>query len=290
MRRTLLALSLMASGLAAYAQPLTQITGLRLYEHHSSGMNGGAPFGSSANGAQSGYDFVNRVYYNSFDPQTFGAYTGGQEANIDMVEHNGPFGNGSQFGFTSGVSTIWGGDIKGNGTTKWMEAPASFNYDNANNVTAIRSAYDATVAALSISAVAAGKVYLARIRNSELYVAMRVAEVRNAGGTGGVQDVYFAFDYKYGTYTAPTGIDAPELKTGITLFPNPATCLLHLNNKLPEAVTVTIATAYGRQVRSLLLAGNTVRTVDIATLNAGYYFVSYTLADGRSYTQPMIKD
>ena len=289
MRRHLLVLSLLGSGLAAYAQPLSSVTGLKLYEHHSSTINGGAPFGSSANGSQSGYDFVNRVYYNSFNPQTFGAYAAGEEANIDMVEHNGGFGNGGPFGFTAGVSTIWGGDIKGNGKTKWMEAPASFNYTTANNVTAIKSVYDSTVAALSIATVTANKVYLARIRNSQLYVAMRVTEVKNATGTGGVQDVYFTFEYKYGIYVAPTGIDDPELKAGITLFPNPVRSLLTLSSKLNEPVSVTVVTLYGRQLQSLMLPANTTRSIDIAALPAGHYFVTCKAAGGNSYTQQLIK-
>jgi hypothetical protein len=289
MKRHLLVLSLLGSGMAAYAQPLSTVTGLKLYEHHSSGINGGAPFGSSANGAQSGYDFVNRVYYNSFNPQTFGAYTAGEEANIDMVEHNGSFGNSGPFGFTAGVSTIWGGDIKGNGTTKWMEAPASFNYNNATNVTAIRSAYDSTVATLSIATVTANKIYLARIRNSQLYVAMRITEVKNASGMGGVQDVYFSFEYKYGTYVAPTGIDDPELKAGITLAPNPAQSLLRFSSKLHERVTVTITTVYGRQLQSFNLPGNTTHSIDISALTSGHYMVSYTAAGGRCYTQQWIK-
>ena len=83
--------------------------------------------GQGASGVQSAYDFVNHTYYNSYDSATFDAYTNGEEANIDMAEHNGPYGNQGPFGFTSGVSSIWNGDIQGNGTTMWMMAPPGFN-------------------------------------------------------------------------------------------------------------------------------------------------------------------
>ena len=134
MRKHLLFLTLiLLAGQQGRAQSLKAETGLRLYEHHSKTIAG--PKG--ANGFQSGYDFVKREYVNSFDEKTFSAYMDGTDTTIDMVEHNGTYGGpaaNGKFGFTSGVSTIWGGDIKGNGTTKWMAAPAGFNYNTANNV------------------------------------------------------------------------------------------------------------------------------------------------------------
>ncbi len=160
MKRNLLFLSLLGSSLAIHAQSLTAVTGLKLFEHHSSSINNGAPFGSGANGSKSGYDFVTRNYFNSFNPSNFGAYTNGEEANIDMVEHNGRFGNNGKFGFTSGVSTIWNGDIKGNNLTVWMEAPASFNYNTVNNVSQVVAAFNPATATKSIAEVKENQVYL----------------------------------------------------------------------------------------------------------------------------------
>ncbi len=183
-----------------HAQELSEITNIRLYEHHSSTINGGADIGWEANGSQSGYDFVNNTYHDSFDPDTFGEFTGGEEANIDLVEHNGPFGGGFDYGFTSGESSIWSGEIRGNALTKWMPAPVDFDYDSATDVSELYEAYDVDAAVLSVGYVDNGNVYIAQVRESNLYVAMKVYNVTNLmGPPEGFADVYFDFDYKYGS-------------------------------------------------------------------------------------------
>lgn len=142
-----------ASG--AFAQTLSETYGIRFYEHHSSDMTN-MPIGNGANGSKSGYDFVQRRYFNSFNESSMGAYLNGEEANLDMVEHNGPFGtNGASMylGFTSGVSTIWGGPIKGNGTTRWMKAPAGFDYASITSVSDISAAYNDASASVSVAEV-----------------------------------------------------------------------------------------------------------------------------------------
>lgn len=281
-------MSLLGSSLAMHAQSLTAVNGLRLYEHHSSTMNNGAPFGSGANGSQSAYDFVNRAYFNSFNPSTFGAYTNGEEANIDMVEHNGAFGNGGKFGITSAVSTIWGGDIKGNNTTLWMEAPASFNYSNANNVSQIVAAFSQSAASKSIAEIKENKVYLGRIRNTNLYVAMRTYNVRNASGNGGTQDISFDFDYKYAKQST-TGVNDLEAATALSISPNPATSDVMLKNTSDKTIAARIVSAYGQVIRTLSLNARQTEQVDISMLSSGIYFISGTLNDGRSYTHKFMK-
>lgn len=103
-----------------WAQQVAEVTGLRFYEHHSTDMTG-EPFGNGADGSKSGYDFVKRQFQSSFNPANMDTYLNGEEQNLDMVEHNGPFGTqgaSMYLGFTAGVSTIWGGPIKGNSKTK----------------------------------------------------------------------------------------------------------------------------------------------------------------------------
>lgn len=288
MKRNLLFLSLLGSSLAIHAQSLTTVTGLRLYEHHSSSMNNGAPFGSGANGSKSAYDFVNRTFFNSFNAATFGAYTNGEEANIDMVEHNGGFGNGGKFGVTSAVSSIWGGDIKGNNTTLWMEAPANFNYATVNNVSQIVAVFNENAATKSITEVMEGKVYLGRIRNTNLYVAMRTYNIKNAAGMGGIQDVYFDFDYKYAKHT-PTGIEDVAELVALTISPNPAADHIVLKNTVQQAFSAKIVSAYGQEVRSFSLAKDESQPVDISGISSGIYFVICTLKDGHSYTHKFVK-
>lgn len=281
-------MSLLGSGLAMHAQSLTAVNNLRLYEHHSSTINNGAPFGSNANGSKSGYDFVNRAYFGSFNAATFGAYTNGEQANIDMVEHNSRFGNNGKFGITSGVSSIWNGDIKGNNTTVWMEAPASFNYNNANNVSQIVTAFNPATASKSIAEIKENTVYLARIRNTNLYVAMRAYNVHNVTGSAAIQDVYFDFDYKYATYV-PTGLEDKTLASALTLSPNPATDHITLKNTTQQPLTAKMVSAYGQVIRTVSVSGNQDLVMDINSISSGIYFVICSFEDGRSYTHKFIK-
>jgi len=290
MKRMLLCMALPGLAGAIYAQPLTTVTGVRIYEHHSSSMNNGADFGASANGSKSAYDFVNRKYVYSYDSATMSAYTGGQQANIDLVEHNGPFGNGQKFGFTSGVSSIWGGDIKGNSSTYWMLAPQSFNYSTATNASQIFAAFNISAASMSVYEVEANKVYLGRVRNSNLYIAMRVTNVKNASGMSGTQDAYFDFDYKYAQYISTTGIEDIAAKAALTISPNPATNQVMLSNTTQETLSARIVTLCGQSVGVFTVEKEARRIVDLSAVSKGIYFITCTLKDGSSYTQKLIRN
>lgn len=289
MKRHLLFLSLLGSGLSLSAQSLTTVTGIRIYEHHSSSMNNGLEFGAGANGSKSAYDFVNRKYVYSFDSATFGAYSGGQEANIDLAEHNGPFGNNGSFGFTSGVSTIWNGDIKGNNSTTWMEAPASFNYATVTNVSQIMTVVGSNTNK-AIAAVQSNKVYLGRIRNTNLYVAMRVTNVKNATGMTGIQDVYFDFEYKYAKYVPVAGIGDVEAKAALSISPNPATDHIVLRNTAQQSLSARIVSVTGQEAGTYHIGKSGSCTVDLRGFSKGLYFVICTLKNGGSYTHKLIRN
>ena len=283
MKRKLLLFGLMvATGPFIQAQTVTAVTGLRLYEHHSPTISGS----QSANGVQSGYDFVARTYFNSFNQATFGAYTNGEESNIDMVEHNGPYGNGQKFGFTSATSSIWNNEIKGNGLTKWMEAPAALTYAGITAVSNISAAYNAATATQSIAEVKEGKVYLARIRNTALYVAMRAFNVKNK--TSGDNDVYFDFEYKYGTLSA-AGISNTERNSMLSVYPNPAGEHILLENALSQPVAVKMVSVNGQEIRQFALDGNAIKTIDLKQVTSGVYFLICTAPDGQRYTDKFIR-
>lgn len=259
------------------AQSLTTVTGLRLYEHHSKSIAGSM----GANGFQSGYDFVKRAYVNSFNKTTFGPYTDGTDSTIDMVEHNGTYGNQGNFGFTSGVSSIWNGDIQGNGTTKWMEAPAGFNYATTTKVTQLKAAYNASTATQAITAVKNNTTYIGRIRNSELYVAVRTTNVTN--GPAGPADMFFDFEYKYGTWT--TGVTDAENTIELSVYPNPATGQVVLGNTTQQAVTAQLVSLTGQQLDIMQLAAGEVKTMSLRDAAKGMYLVVCTAADGSRQVQ-----
>jgi hypothetical protein len=280
-RELLLFTAILSCGAMAQAQPLSTKTNLRFYEHHSPLIAGSM----GANGAQSGYDFVNHTYYNSFDASTFGEYKQGEEANIDMVEFRGPYGNPrGNFGFTAGVSDIWGGEIKGNGITKWMPAPNGFNYETITDVKNISMVYNATVAKVDIGAVTEGAVYIARIRNTDEYVAIRTTNVTNASAA----NYYFDFEYKYGTLSKVSVNDFEE-QAALAIYPNPAAEHIVLKNTSQQQLSGKIISTTGQQVSSFNLNAGEAKRMDVQELANGIYFVATTTEDGQQRTDKFIK-
>ena len=214
---------------AAMGQALTETTNLRFWEHHSSDINGGANYGNAANGFQSGYDFVNHTFYSSFNTaSTSGAYLNSEEVNIDMVEHNAFFGNGGDFGITSGTSSIWNGNIKGNNISLWVEAQGSFDYTTSYDVLDLKTEYNAGTPNNLINTIQENGVYISKIRGTDLFVAMKCYNVTNLTSTPDgttVENVYFDFDYKYGTLQITNGITEVN-KPKISIYPNPSNNLI----------------------------------------------------------------
>lgn len=236
MKRQLLFYTTLFTSFFTQAQAIAEVKGLSFYEHHSTDMTGQS-FGTSANGSKSGYDFVERKYYNSFNANTGGRYTNGEEANIDMVEHAGPFGTqgaSMYLGFTAGVSSIWNGDIKGNGTTKWHKVAGGVNvYDSLRNYTDLKARYNPATGVEAIAEVKADEVYIGKIRNTDLYVMIRCTSVKIPTSPTGTQNSAFLFDYKFGSESGVTGVaefTAPSLVT----YPNPVQGKLSIQLVSPQ--------------------------------------------------------
>jgi hypothetical protein len=262
---------------AVKAQQLLEKTSLRFYEHHSSTKTD-APFGEGANGDQSAYDFVGHKYLTSFDMGTYTAYGINSKIpeSIDMVEHNGPYGNGGGIGFTSSESTIWAQTgppyIRGNDQTLYMRAPSSFNYETATQMSDIKNAFNESNASKSVMAVSEGAVYLAKLRNAEKYIAIKVTGVKNMTGSEDYDDVYFNFNYKYaGT---ASGIKETDNLIELVIFPNPATSALQIQLQRPVSqATASIFNTSG-QLQDIHYLNNTDRgKIDIQNLPNGIYYI-----------------
>jgi hypothetical protein len=282
MRKFTYALLAALSPVVCLAQPTTEKKSIRLYEHHSSSINQNLPYGYGANGSTSGYDFVNNDYYDSFNPSTMGGWTAAEQANIDMVEHNGGFN--APFGFTSATSSIWAGSIMGNDITVYAEAPAGFIYDSASNASYIKDAMPAS-ASKEIPEVVANKVYLAKIRNLDLYVAIKVTNVKNVSPSTrpgmDADDVYFDFDYKYGYYF-PTDVKSiSKTESTFNIAPNPSNGSFRIA-EMPKGLQMNNAT-----VRIMDMTGRTVYAQPASTMNintnlpAGNYIVLLTDENSR---------
>lgn len=289
MRRVTFILTGLLIASIGLAQNVTEVTGIKFYEHHSSTINGGSGFGISANGSQSGYDFVQRRYYWSFDSASFGAYQNGEEANLDMVEHNGPYGNMGDFGFTTGTSSIWGGDISGNGTTQWVVAAPGFDYENLNDVSTISSAYQAGTPSNTISAVDSGAVYLGQIRDTNLYVAVKVTGLNNYEGTtnptGQQLDVYFEFDYKYGRTTGMSLEENEQIE--VRMYPNPADEQIRVSTEGHTLGSYKLIDLTGTKV----LQGEWEEAdnlLNVSEVNEGVYLLEVEISGGAQVTRRIV--
>ena len=302
MKKLLFGLPLLLATMQVQAQAMKTITGVRLYEHHSSTINNGSPFGAGANGKKCGFNFMENRYFSSIDstkPAT--EWKGNEAQHIDLVEHKGPFGGPGQppFGFTSGASTIWGSsDIKGNGKTLYMEAPAGFNYDTTTNVATLQKAYKAASASVEVPIATKGKVYIACIRNTNRYIVMKITEVKNKTPQTNIDDVYFDFDYKWGDYVKPV-VDpnaVNDVATGMQLaiWPNPVKDNVRISFTVQEPrTTVNVYNNAGQLVATQLhttTANKTVNaTVDMSELPAGAYYVTVTNG-AHTATQVLVKE
>ncbi len=187
----------------AKTQTLTLVTGKKLYEHHSSALSN-APYGYANSNSKSGYDFVNHTNVPSG--------VSSMAPNRDMVEHNGYFSwNGSsygwKFGFTSQTSNIGNFAYQGNNQTKFYLNNA-VSFASLNTVNDLIAAYNSTAAVKFDTAVAAGNIYIVKVRNTDMYLAMRITSVTNltAAEVNALDanqqvtaSVFFEFEYKYGT-------------------------------------------------------------------------------------------
>ncbi len=251
------------------AQSLSEIKNKRVFEHHSSLINNNNDFGENANGIQSGYDFINHTYYFSYNKITFGPYTNGEELNLDLVEHNGPFGNGGNFGFTSGTSSIWDGDIKGNNITLWIKAPASFDYNSATTLSDLKLVFESGVSSNSIETVDTF-TYIGKIRGGVMYVALKCFQVNNTNVVVGKQNVFFDFDYKYGVSTV--GVSEANLNKRVLVYPNPAyNFITIMDGEKSLLAGFTIINSLGISMAHLTrcLALN----YDVSQLAPGVYFI-----------------
>lgn len=268
------------------AQQVKEVTGKRLYEHHSPAMRG---LNGRPDGGKSGYDFVKHDFISSFDPATFSAYTNGEEEKIDMVEHNGPYSKVKKIGITSGYSSIWVGDIVGNRKTKWVVASANFDYSAVTTVEEIEKEFNSGSPDSSVEAMTEGTVYIAKIRETKMYVAMRCYNVTNSARPG--KDVYFDFDYKYGTRKdEQTGIESNDRNIGsnLVVYPNPASNTINLKNNSPESIQITITNIQGQvfyQSSSLL----EIESIDISNWKHGTYFIHSSDNAGELTSSSFIK-
>lgn len=268
---------------AGFAQQLVEKTNLRLYEHHSSSKTNAA-FGDGANGTQSAYNFIDHRYVSSFDMGNNTAYSLSSQvpASIDMVEHNGPYGNGGGFAFTSGESSIWQQSgppyIRGNAQTLYYRAPSNFNYETITQESEIKNAFVESSARTSVSGLSEGSVYIAKLRNIDKYVAIKITNVKENTQASGNDDVYFDFRYKYAG--SASGINEMESTNLVSLFPNPATSLLKISMAKPEKlVSARIYNLNGQLQQETVFNNNAETNIDVQNLPKGVYYIQIIAAD-----------
>jgi hypothetical protein len=91
-----------------------------------------------------------------------------------------------------------------------------------------------------------------------------------------------------GPIGGPTSM-GQDIKTGFTLFPNPASTSLHLNIVLQDATAIIISDLNGRKLKAKnLTKGQHTASLDIADIPAGMYLITLK-GKGRSLTEVFVK-
>jgi hypothetical protein len=293
---TTILLLLSTSTLTVLSQPLTLVTGQVLYEHHSSSLSNSF-YGYYNNNGQSGYDFVNGINV----PSGVSA----QAADRDMVEHNGCFGyNGSswgwKFGFTSATTNIGNWGYQGNNLTKFY-LNSNVTFTALNTVADLVAAYNSAQAKKMDTAVATGNIYIAKVRGTDMYLAMRITTVSNLTSAqvtaihnqqNVTADVFFEFEYKYGTVST-VGINnqsASGTKNAINAYPNPASSLLSISSPV-DYNSYVITTISGETVKTETGYNfNRESSFDISTLKPGIYFIEFRNNNGFIQSTRFVKE
>lgn len=296
-KKSLIVIPLLFTSLTILSQPLTLVSGKKIYDHHSSSLSGGF-YGDYNVDSQSAYDFVNHAYVSSGTPSL--------AANRDLVEHNGYFGYdshgwGIQFGFTNATSNIGNQAAQGNNQTKFYLNNA-VSFSTLTTVNSLVAAYNSSLATSYDTAVVTGNVYIARLRNTDTYVAMKITSLSNINQTQVTAlnnnqpvtlDVYFEFDYKYGTLTTTAqgkeGIYQTENKL-MKIFPNPAKHSILLEATLPYT-NYRVLNSIGQTVmHDSSSASQKSLLLDISILEAGIYVVELHDSEGNCIRGKFIKE
>ncbi|MCJ8292709.1 MAG: T9SS type A sorting domain-containing protein [Crocinitomicaceae bacterium] len=264
---------LLITSSVGFAQPLTEVIGINIFEHHFSGC--GACWTASL-GDSSAYDFVSHQHLNAISPLTF-------DTNRDMVEHNGDANSSAPFGFTSDSSSVWAGSFGGNGTTKYFLAPG-FDYTNATE-SSIVSAYNAASASTDIDVVQVGEVYIAKIRNLDYYVVLTIT------GYQTISDNDFIFDYKYTQNPIPNvGIIENDQAASLAVYPNPTNNEINIQlDKTYKDISISIATINGTRVLFKQFNDRDLINLDLGKLSNGVYFIT-SLTDGKRTQMKLVKE
>ncbi|GEM_PF-5314836 len=269
--------ALLLSTSLSFAQNLTEVTNVSLFEHHFSGCDSCAP---SDLGDSSAYDFVTHQHINAIGPNSF-------DENRDMVEHNGdPFGP-APFGFTSDSSSVWANQFGGNGTTKYILA-SGFDYANATQESIV-NAYDDATATPWVAAVQAGEVYIAKIRNLEYYVVLSITATQT------LTDNDFTFDYKYTDNpivpVTPNGIREDALGTSRRVYPNPVNDVVNLPlDKNYSDIRISITNMLGAQVWAENFTDRDLVQLNLGSLPGGVYMMVAQTDGAISYSQFVKED
>jgi hypothetical protein len=155
-----------------------------------------------------------------------------------------------------------------------------------NDVSDLKAEYDASSADSSIEEVSEGGIYIGRIRNGDMYVVMKCYNVNNASNPN--QDTYFDFDYKYGTL-GTTNVSETEIQKLISIFPNPTSSLLNLENMGLGNMEISILNAQGEIVETLLLQSGEHKALDLNNYASGYYILRGEYRKGAYFSKRISK-
>ncbi|MFM2047769.1 MAG: hypothetical protein RI955_315 [Bacteroidota bacterium] len=120
---------------------------------------------------------------------------------------------------------------------------------------------------------------------NSLSIKLVISIVNNASGTYRIDDMNI---YKKNTVVNPNGINSLTNKNTVTIYPNPANDVLHFINTNCNIKSISILDLSGKKVMNFNSISEK-QTLDISSLNAGSYLISFISSNGKNNTQEFIK-
>lgn len=283
MKKLLLNSFLLFSILSGFSQ-LQEKKNIRLYDHHSD--ISGVPF---LGGDRSGYNLLNGEYVKLFEGIRI-AISAQERAPIDLAEFfffDQSAGRYTRAGFTSGLDDD---QIGGNNLTVFSKANSSFNYENVSEVSELIQAFDANSASKTISNVSEGEVYIAKLREEEIYAAILIEKVMiDNPAENAVEEYYFDFSYKISESDGVNGggesggegesvvLSAVDKKLKLVIFPNPVDEVIMLEDVPAKITKAVVWSTDGKSQSEVNIEDN---SIDVATLSQGVHVITFYYDDG----------
>jgi hypothetical protein len=107
--------------------------------------------------------------------------------------------------------------------------------------------------------------------------------------SGGNVGAYHLGFYTLSTGGGSSGLLSQTAQASLTIYPNPTTDKISINQLFTKPVVATIYSIEGKLVLQETLAANASNELDLSSLNAGVYYIQ-VIENNKAFTQKLVKN